>query len=40
MVVEGNKKPFQMVLLDKTIPNTTMNLLLLIAFSEIFQSPL
>jgi hypothetical protein len=39
MVVEGNKKPTQMVLTDKKIPSTLTNLLLLIAFSEIFQRP-
>jgi hypothetical protein len=39
MVVEGNKKPSQMVWTDKKIPSTIVNLLLLIAFSEIFQSP-
>jgi hypothetical protein len=39
MVVEGNKKPTQMVWTDKKIPSTIVNLLLLIAFSQIFQSP-
>ncbi len=39
MVVEGNKKPTQMVLTDKKNPSTLTNLLLLIAFSEIFQRP-
>jgi len=39
MVVEGNKKPTQMVWTDKKIPSSLVNLLLLIAFSEIFQSP-
>jgi hypothetical protein len=39
MIVEGNKKPTQMVLTDKKIPSTLTNLLLLIAFSEIFQRP-
>ena len=39
MVVEGNKKPTQMVLTDKKNLSTLTNLLLLIAFSEIFQRP-
>ncbi|MEI7589382.1 MAG: hypothetical protein WCJ68_07790 [Chitinophagia bacterium] len=39
MVLEGKKKPAQMVLLDKNISNQLVNLLLLIAYSEIFQSP-
>jgi hypothetical protein len=38
-VVEGNKKPTQMVLTTNKISNTLANLLLLIAFSEIFQRP-
>jgi len=39
MVVEGNKKPIQMVWTDKKTPSTLVNLLLLIAFSELFQRP-
>ena len=39
MVVHGDKKPSQMVLVENNTPAHLMNLLLLIAFSEIFQSP-
>ncbi len=39
MVVEGDKKPIQMVLVEKNTPAPIVNLLLLIAYSEIFQSP-
>ncbi len=39
MVTGGTKKPMQMVLADNNTPSTIVNLLLLIAYSEIFQSP-
>lgn len=39
MVVGGDKKPAHMVLVEKNTPSTIVNLLLLIAYSEIFQSP-
>jgi hypothetical protein len=39
MVVGGDKKPMQMVLADKNTPTSIVNLLLLIAYSEIFQRP-
>ncbi len=39
MIVQGDKKPSQMVLLENNVPTSLRNLLLLIAFSEIFQSP-
>jgi hypothetical protein len=39
MVVLGNKKPSQMVLVENNIPAVLTNLLLLMAYSEIFQSP-
>lgn len=39
MVVEGKKKPVKMVMVDKNISSRLVNLLLLIAYSEIFQNP-
>ncbi len=39
MVVQGDKKPIQMVLVENNIPVRLTNLLLLIAYSEIFQHP-
>jgi hypothetical protein len=39
MVVHGDKKPNQMVLVENNIPAHLTNLLLLMAYSEIFQSP-
>ena len=38
MVVGGDKRPTQMVLVDKNMPATILNLLLLIAYCEIFQN--
>lgn len=39
MVVDGDKKPKQMVELPNTLSNEIKNLLLLIAYGELFQSP-
>jgi len=39
MVVGGDKKPNQMVLVEKNTPAPIVNLLLLMAYSEIFQNP-
>jgi len=39
MIIEGEKKPHQMVALPNSLSNEQKNLLLLIAFGELFQSP-
>lgn len=39
MIVEGTNKPHQMVSMDNDIPIEIKNLLLLMAYGEIFQSP-
>jgi hypothetical protein len=39
LIIEGEKKPHQMVELPNSLSNEQKNLLLLIAFGELFQSP-
>lgn len=39
MIIDGEKKPRQMVCLPNELNDTFRNLLILIAYSEIFQSP-
>ncbi len=39
MIIDGDKKPYQMVVLSNSLTNELKNLLLLIAFGELFQSP-